>query len=100
MSRLATEIADFLESSGLNHSLQMRHGMEVICLKTRGSGSDRMILPVEISSRTQEDAAAMAGSISECLRLIQIMDVMARTGMAGSILPVTTRNRLYLPTLT
>ena len=74
MSRLAIDIADFLEGSGFHHSFQMRHDMEVICLKTSGSGSDRMILPMEISARTPEDAAAMAESTSECLRLIQIME--------------------------
>ena len=74
MSTLTNDIVHFLEISGFGCSLQMRHGMEVIVVKTAVSDDEKIILPVGISSSTIDDAVSKADEMSECLRLIMVLE--------------------------
>lgn len=74
MSTLTNDIVHFLETSGFGCSLQMRHGMEVIVVKTAVSDDEKIILPVGISSSAIDDAVSKADEMSECLRLIMVSE--------------------------
>ena len=74
MSTLTNDIVHFLETSGFGCSLQMRHGMEVIVVKTAVSDDEKIILPVGISSSAIDDAVSKADEMSECLRLIMLSE--------------------------
>ena len=74
MSRLTNDIVHFLETNGFVCSLQMRHDMEVIGVRTAVSNDEKIILPLEISASTIDEAAGKANDISECLRLIMVLE--------------------------
>lgn len=56
MGRLIDEIAAFLESNGFDCSRQVRSGLDVICTKTPDGSRTGIILPLEITARTPEEA--------------------------------------------
>ena len=61
MCRLIDDILVFLEESGFECTVQMRSGLDVICTQTLRGGHSKVVIPLEINARTQEDAKAQAG---------------------------------------
>lgn len=70
MHRLIDDISAFLKAYGFECSLQMRHGLDVICTKTLDGRHDRMILPLEINSCTLEEATQTSEDTYEAIRMI------------------------------
>ena len=60
MCRLIDDILIFLEDSGFECNVQMRLGLDVICTRTPDGRHERVILPLEITSHSQEEAEAQA----------------------------------------
>lgn len=56
MCSLVNDITVFLEGNGFECSHQMRHGFDVICTRTLDGRHSRIILPLEIKARSQEEA--------------------------------------------
>ena len=69
MHRLIDDISAFLKANGFECSLQMRHGLDVICTKTLDGRHDRMILPLEINSCTLEEATQTSEDTYEAIRM-------------------------------
>lgn len=69
--RLIDEISFFLKENGFESSVLLRHGFDVICTRTAGSAEERIILPLEIGSATEEEAARAGEEASECIRFIR-----------------------------
>lgn len=74
MGRLIDETAGFLESNGLNCTRQMRHGFEVLCTITPGGRRQRIILPLEITAGTPEEAAQTSEEAYESVMMIRQME--------------------------
>ena len=70
MCRLIDDIAEFLESNGFEQIRQIRDGLDVLCTRTASKGSSRVILPLEITARTDEEAEQMADMADSCIRRI------------------------------
>ena len=66
--RLIDEISFFLKENGFESSVLLRHGFDVICTRTAGRAEERIILPLEIGSATEEEAARAGEEASECIR--------------------------------
>ena len=60
MRRLTEEITGFLKDAGFECSVQMRHGLEVVCTVTLDGHHDRVILPIEIEGGTPSEAEKQA----------------------------------------
>ena len=58
MSRLIDNIAEFLVENGFELSFQIRHDFDVIVTRTLDGRHTKVILPLEISARTIEEAEA------------------------------------------
>ncbi len=71
MGRLIDEITGFLEDSGVGCSRRMYHSLEVICAKTTGTDSLRLILPLEINASSQEEAHVRNSVTEEAIRLMK-----------------------------
>lgn len=56
MSRLIEDIGAFLNANGFEYSFQIRHDFGVICARTMDGQHTRVILPLEISAGTLEEA--------------------------------------------
>ena len=69
MHHLIDDISAFLKANGFECSLQMRHGLDVICTKTLDGRHDRMILPLEINSCTLEEATQTSEDTYEAIRM-------------------------------
>ena len=72
MCRLIDDILTFLEASGFECSVQMRSGLDVICTKTLNGGHKKVILPMEITARTPEEAEAHAGTASKLIEELSL----------------------------
>ena len=70
MSRLTDNIAAFLESNGFEPSLQIRHDFDVLVTKTSDGRHTRVILPLEISAGTIEEAEAESEKAEDAIRMI------------------------------
>ena len=60
MCRLIDDILVFLEASGFECTVQMRSGLDVICTQTLCQGHSKVVIPLEITARSPEDAKAQA----------------------------------------
>ena len=60
MCRLIDDILVFLEDSGFECNVQMRSGLDVICTRTPDGRHERVILTMEITSHSLEEAEAQA----------------------------------------
>ena len=60
MRRLIDDILDFLEANGFECTVQTRSGFDVICTRILDGKHERVVLPLEISARTPEDAKTLA----------------------------------------
>ena len=74
MERLTEEISGFLKDAGFECSVQMRHGLEVVCTVTLDGHHDRVILPIEIEALSPEQAASQAENALESIRMINSYD--------------------------
>ena len=60
MGRLIDDILIFLEASGFECTVQMRSGLDVICTQTLDGKHSKVILPLEITAKSQEKAEEQA----------------------------------------
>ena len=74
MRRLTEEITGFLKDAGFECSVQMRHGLEVVCTVTLDGHHDRVILPLEIEGGTPSEAEKQAEDALESIRMINSYD--------------------------
>ena len=70
MSRLIDNIADFLVANGFELSFQIRHDFDVIVTRTLDGRHTKVILPLEISARTIEEAEAESENAEDAIRMI------------------------------
>ena len=70
MSRLIDHIADFLKVNGFELSFQIRHEFDVIFTRTLDGRHTKVILPLEISARTIEEAEAESENAEYAIRMI------------------------------
>ncbi|MBQ8809681.1 MAG: hypothetical protein IJZ69_05040 [Bacteroidales bacterium] len=70
MCRLIDDIAAFLEGNGFECSRQMRHDFDVICTKTLDGRYSRIIMPLEITARSREEAGQGSEEASYAIRMI------------------------------
>ena len=70
MSRLINHIAGFLAGNGFEISFQTRYGYDVIFTQTLNGNSTRVILPLEISAGTIEEAEAESKKAEDAIRMI------------------------------
>ena len=70
MSRLIDHIADFLVENGFELSFQIRHDFDVIVTRTLDGRHTKVILPLEISARTIEEAEAESENAEYAIRMI------------------------------
>ena len=70
MSRLIDNIADFLVENGFELSFQIRHDFDVIVTRTLDGRHTNVILPLEISARTIEEAEAESEKAEYAIRMI------------------------------
>ena len=70
MSRLIDNIADFLVANGFELSFQIRHDFDVIVTRTLDGRRTKVILPLEISARTIEEAEAESENAEYAIRMI------------------------------
>ena len=70
MCRLIDDITAFLEGNGFECSRQMRHDFDVICTKTLDGRYSRIIMPLEITARSREEAALGSEDASYAIKMI------------------------------
>ena len=70
MSRLIDNIADFLVENGFELSFQIRHDFDVIVTRTLDGRRTKVILPLEISAGTIEEAEAESENAEDAIRMI------------------------------
>ena len=70
MSRLIDNIADFLVENGFELSFQIRHDFDVIVTRTLDGRHIKVILPLEISAGTIEEAEAESDNAEDAIRMI------------------------------
>ena len=70
MSRLIDNIADFLVANGFELSFQIRHDFDVIVTRTLDGRHTKVILPLEISAGTIEEAEAESENTEYAIRMI------------------------------
>ena len=70
LSRLIDHIADFLVENGFELSFQIRHDFDVIVTRTLEGRHTKVVLPLEISARTIEEAEAESEKAEYAIRMI------------------------------
>ena len=70
MSRLIDNIAEFLVENGFELSFQIRHDFDVIVTRTLDGRHTKVILPLEISAGTIEEAEAESDNAEDAIRMI------------------------------
>ena len=70
--RLIDDITYYLEGKGFRCTRRIRGGYEVICTKTLAGSHDAMILPLEISAHSSEEAVAASEAARSCIRQISM----------------------------
>ncbi len=74
MSRLIDDIGAFLDEGGFEYSFQSRHGFDVICVRTLDKRHTRVILPLEISAGSVEEAIQNSQEAEEAVRMISSLE--------------------------
>ena len=74
MSRLIDDIGAFLKANGFEYSFQIREDFDVICARTPDRRLTRVILPLEITARTLEEAEAESRKAYEAVRSISMLE--------------------------
>ena len=62
--KLIDEIREFLTGNGFECSVQMRGGLDVLCISTLDGHCERMILPLEIAASSYEEAVRQSEAVS------------------------------------
>ena len=74
MSRLIEDIGAFLNANGFEYSFQIRHDFDVICARTVDGQHTRVILPLEISAGTLEEAVKESRMAYEAVLSIRALE--------------------------
>jgi hypothetical protein len=74
MSRLIEDIGAFLNANGFEYSFQIRHDFDVICARTMDGQHTRVILPLEISAGTLEEAVKESRTAYEAVLSIRALE--------------------------
>ena len=74
MSRLIEDIGAFLNANGFEYSFQIRHDFDVICARTMDGQHTRVILPLEISAGTLEEAVKESRMAYEAVLSIRVLE--------------------------
>ena len=74
MSRLIEDIGAFLNANGFEYSFQIRHDFDVICARTMDGQHTRVILPLEISAGTLEEAVKESRMAYEAVLSIKALE--------------------------
>ena len=74
MSRLIEDIGAFLNANGFEYSFQIRHNFDVICARTMDGQHTRVILPLEISAGTLEEAVKKSRMAYEAVLSIRALE--------------------------
>jgi hypothetical protein len=74
MSRLIEDIGAFLNANGFEYSFQIRHDFDVICARTMDGQHTRVILPLEISAGTLEEAVKESRMAYEAVLSIRAIE--------------------------
>ena len=74
MSRLIEDIGAFLKANGFEYSIQIRHDFDVICARTMDRQHTRVILPLEISAGTLDEAVKESRMAYEAVRSIRVLE--------------------------
>lgn len=74
MSRLIEDIGAFLNANGFEYSFQIRHDFDVICARTMDGQHTRVILPLEISAGTLEEAVKESRMAYEAVLSIRALE--------------------------
>ena len=74
MSRLIEDIGAFLNANGFEYSFQIRHDFDVICARTMDGQHTRVILPLEISAGTLEEAVKESRMVYEAVLSIRALE--------------------------
>ena len=74
MSRLIEDIGAFLNANGFEYSFQIRHDFDVICARTMDGQPTRVILPLEISAGTLEEAVKESRTAYEAVLSIRTLE--------------------------
>ena len=74
MSRLIEDIGAFLNANGLEYSFQISHDFDVICARTMDGQHTRVILPLEISAGTLEEAVKESRMAYEAVLSIRALE--------------------------
>ncbi len=74
MDRLIDDITAFLESKGIRCSRQMRNDSEVICAELPEINKYKVILPLELSAKSLEEARIQSEMTEESIRFIRSME--------------------------
>ena len=74
MSRLIEDIGAFLNANGFEYSFQIRHDFDVICARTMDGQHTRVILPLEISAGTFEEAVKESRMAYEAVLSIRALE--------------------------
>ena len=72
--KLINEIREFLTGNGFECSVQMRGGLDVLCIATLDGRHDRVILPLEISAASPQEADHQAEDAYGSIRMISSYD--------------------------
>ena len=74
MSRVIEDIGAFLNANGFEYSFQIRHDFDVICARTMDRQHTRVILPLEISASTLEEAVKESRMAYEAVLSIRALE--------------------------
>ena len=74
MSRLIEDIGAFLNANGFEYSFQIRYDFDVICVRTLNGRKDKVILPLEISAGSLEEAISESEKAHEAVQSITISE--------------------------
>lgn len=74
MSRLIEDIGAFLNANGFEYSFQIRHDFDAICARTMDGQHTRVILPMEISAGTLEEAVKESRMAYEAVLSIRALE--------------------------
>ena len=74
MSRVIEDIGAFLNANGFEYSFQIRHDFDVICARTMDRQHTRVILPLEISAGTLEEAVKESRMAYEAVLSIRALE--------------------------
>lgn len=74
MEKFTEEIISFLEANGFKCSHQMRNGLDVICTSTIDGRHAKVILPLQITAVSLEEADIANKIADDCISMIRIHD--------------------------